>query len=330
MTTLTQMYQGGFTATGESVFIPLRGGIDWMRIYNTSVMAASQTTAVGYEFYWQVPFSSGGLVFYKSNATNASNLAGTLPTNSFVYTNTSENVYGVINATVTAVSNAAIPVVSNSGTNGLSAGDVVRLINITGAQQLGGIDFTVGNNTLTSSTFSLDFMAQIVAGTTGSWMKINYNPIFYPRRRIITKITRGTQTVVTLSVAHDYGIGQIVRVSVSAAFGTTQINGLQGTILDVDYTNNTITLDIDSSSFTAFAWPTTSQVPFTPAEIIPMGENTGYALSQNVDILDDSTENFGRIGMTLAGGANLPGGANGDTMAWQAGTVFDNAVTALL
>jgi hypothetical protein len=322
----TIIQQGRFTSAGSAVTLQLRAGVDWMRVYNTTVAGANQTTALGVEFYWQNGFPAGyAWEYLKSNAAGAANLSQYVTSGGFTLVDSSLSQAGIINATVTAVSNAAIPVVSNSGTNALVAGQIVRMINVAGAQELGGMDFTVGYNTLTTGTFSLDYMAQIVAGTTGSWMLVPYDALFYPRRRSITKITQAAQAVVTLSVTHGYQVGQLIRMIVPASFGMTQMNGLQATIVAINTTTtsgNTITLNVDSSAFTAFAFPLSAAVPFTPAEVVPMGENTADALSQGVDILSDATLNTGYIGMNLAAGANSPAGQNNDVIYWVAGKSF--------
>jgi hypothetical protein len=298
-----------------------------MSVYNTTVMDGTATTGIGAQYYWQLGFPALSMISYDiSNAANATNLIQFFNgTAGFTLVDTSASVAGTINATVTAVSSATIPVVSNSGTNDLVAGNMVRLFNVVGAKQLGGIDFTVGYNTLTSGTFSLDYMSTIVAGTTGSWMKVDYDPIFYPRRRTITKITRATQAVVTLSVTHGYKVGQLVRMVVPAEYGMTQMNGLQATIVAVNTTTtsgNTITLNVDSSAFTAFAFPLTAVNPFSPAEVVPMGEDTAAANSAGVNSLNDATLNTAQIGMILQGGADAPGGAASDVLYWTAGSAF--------
>jgi hypothetical protein len=327
----TILQQGRFTATGSAVTLQLRADVDWIEVYNTTIGAASQTTAVGVKYKWFRGFPAGAKwTTFKSNAANAANLEQYLTSSGFTLVDSSANPNGTLNATITAISNAAIPVVSNSGTNGLSAGDVVRLFNVASAQQVGGFDFTVGYNTLTSGTFSLDYMSQIVAGTTGSWRKLSFDPLFYPRRRYITKITAAASAVVTLSVTHGYTVGQQVRFVVPAAYGMVEIDGLLGTITAVNTTTtsgNTITVDIDSSAFTAFAWPLSAAVPFSAAEVVPVGENSAQAISSSVDTLDDATLNTGYIGMVLAGGASCPGGATSDVVYWVAGKSFsvDNA-----
>lgn len=329
----TIIQQGRFTSAGTAKTIQLRSDLDWMEVWNTTVAAANQTTAIGVKYKWLRGFPAGAQwEMLKSNAANAANLDQYLTTGGFTLIDSSNQAPGALNATITAISTAAIPVVSNSGTNGLNAGDVVRIINTAGAQQLGGFDFTVGYNTLTSGTFSLDYMSQLGgAGTTGSWRKINFDPIYYPRRRFITKITKATSAVVTLSVTHGYFVGQKVRFIVPSAYGMVEMNQLQGTITAVNITTtsgNTITVDIDSSSFTTFAFPATAAVPFTAAEVVPIGEDTGYALSNTQtsanaqNILSDATENQGFIGIQLAAGANSPAGQTNDVIYWIAGKSF--------
>lgn len=323
----TIIQQGKFTSTGGTKTITLRSDVDWMKVYNVTQAAASQTSAVGVEYYWQRGFATGGKwVYYKSNAAAAANLSAYITSSGFTLVDSSANPNGTLNATTTAISTAAIPVVSNSGTNGLVAGDVVRIINTSGAQQLGGFDFTVGYNTLTTGTFSLDYMSQLGgAGTTGSWRKISFNPLFYPRRRTITKITKASSAVITLSVTHGYTVGQAVRLVVPAAYGMVEMDGLLGTITAIDTTTttgNSITVDIDSTAFTTFAFPATAAVPFTAAEVVPVGEDTPQAISSAVDMLGDATVNTGYIGMNLTGGADCPGGATSDVMYWVAGKSF--------
>lgn len=327
----TIIQQGRFTSTGALKTLQLRSGIDWMRVYNTDVASDAQTTAIGVEYYWQRGFPDGAKWEYKkSSAANAADLSVYTTTGGFTYIDTTGNPNGVIHAVgsateITAISTANPPVATNSGVNGLSAGNVVRLINVSGAPQIGGMDFTVGYGTLSDTTFSLDYMSVLgVAGTTAGWIKINWNPIFYPRYRYITKISNATQAVVTLSVTHGYLVGQRVRMQVPAAYGMSQMNGLSGTIVSIDTTTtvNTITLDIDASAFDAFAFPAAAAVPFVKAMVIPEGEDTAQAISSAVDRYNDAEENQGYIGMSLAAGANGPAGQSNDVIYWVAGVSF--------
>lgn len=317
----TIIQQGRFTSDGTSVTLDIRSDVDWMSVINFTVADDdTQTTAIGVEYFWQRGMATDtGIEYKKSSAANAAQLTTALASGGFTLLDTSDQTPGTLNSTITAVSAAAIPVVSNSGTNGLSAGDVVKMIDVTGAQQIGGIDFTVGNNTLTSGTFSLDYMAQIVAGTTGSWRKISFQPQFYPRRRTITAITGATSAVITMSVTHGFTAGQAVRIKVPAEYGMTEIDSLIGNITAVSTANNTITVDIDSSAFTAFSFPLTAAVPFSLAEVIPVGETANGTFANS---LGGATDNVSLIGMQLAAGVDSPAGSSSDVIFWRAGKSF--------
>ena len=198
----TIIQSGSFTADGNLKNLDIRSDCDWMEVVNYTQMATQQTPGRGVKFEWYRGMAAGTGVEY-TKADGADTLQGeTLASGGFTLLDTSDQTPAAAQATITAISNAAIPVVTNSGTNGLSAGDVVRIIDVTGAQQLGGMLFTVGNNTLTTTTFSLDYMAQIVAGTSGTFRRIPFQPQFAPRRRFVTAITAATSAVITLSVTH--------------------------------------------------------------------------------------------------------------------------------
>ncbi len=135
-------------------------------------------------------------------------------------------------------------------------------------------------------------------------------------------MTAATSMVVTMSVTHGFTVGQAVRFVVPAAYGMVEADGLIGNITAVDTTlatGNSITVDIDSSAFTAFAFPANGDVPFTPALVVPVGmtANDTYANS-----LDDASDNQSYIGMQLAAGADSPAGANNDVIYWRAGKSF--------
>ena len=98
------------------------------------------------------------------------------------------------------------------------------------------------------------------------------------------------------------------------------MDGLRGQIVDFSTANNTVTVNIDSSAFTAFAFPTSASVPFTFAQLIPFGDAPYYESNPEGDqsVLDGATKNIGFRGMQLAAGINSPAGSNNDVIYWQA------------
>ena len=326
--------QGSFTSTGATKILQIREGVDWIVVKNITQMAASQTTAVGVQYEWQSGFPAGAkITYFKSNAANAANLIQYITSNGFTLVDNTINVPGPSIA-ITAVSNATPPVVSTGNTAGLSNGDIVRLFNVTTGQQLGGVDFTVGAVTANTS-FTLAYMRAIAAATTGTYRRIPYDPYFYPPTRVISKISAATQAIVTMTVTHNFTVGQVVRFVIptvtATAYGTTQLNGVQATIVainqaDADSVTNTITVDVDTSAMGAFAWPLTTDPVHSQAQVVPVGMNSAEAISAGSNFIGDSEVNQGFIGIALAGGANNPGGANNDVIYWIAGKSFSGGL----
>lgn len=326
--------QGRFTSTGVPVTINLRSDLDWMNVYNyTQMIDAGVGANQAVQCYWQRGMPQGGGIKYirvtgESQINTAEITAGT----GFYLVDSSVNVPGALQ-TLTAISADAIPRVATAATAVVNTGDIVRIYNTVDAEQLAPLDFTVGSISA-GVYFQLAYMAQIAAGTTGTWRRIPFDPLYYPRSRYITKITQAAQAVVTLSVTHGYTIGQEVRFVIPfvrsadgadpAVYGMTELDGLQGSIVDINKTNNTITVDIDTTGFTAFAFPLTADAGFTPAQVIPIGENTATALNAipSANILDDATYNTGYLGIQLKAGAGSPAGVNNDVIYWVAGKSF--------
>lgn len=303
---------GRLVSTGATTYLPVPTGFDKIEVTNATIAAAAGAGS-GMHFAWQTGMADGSALQVVKEAVTEAMIPGVIATGGFSKYNSSEDPVGPLNATITAVSNAAIPLVSAGDTDDLVNGDVVRLINVTGAHQLDGIDFTIGAVVL-NTEFTLAHMAQIVAGTTGSFRKIKYAPMFYPAKRTISKVATGATTLVTMTVAHNYKVGQKVKFVVPAAFDMVQLNGLEGTITAINVSDgastNTITVDINSSAFTAFAWPLTTDGSFTPAQVIPAGKDGSYDY-KDVDV---ATYNTATSGVILAAGVNSPAGVANDVL----------------
>lgn len=325
----TVIQQGSFTSTGANVTLKLRNGVNWIKVYNYTQSANGTGSGQVVAAAWFTGMLQGSALVVTKTATTLASINSVITTGGFTIVDSSVQQLGPLQSTITAISTASTPVVTNSGTNGLVAGNVVRLFNVAGAQQLGGYDFTVGYNTLSTTTFSLDYMAQLsVAGTTGSFRLVPYTPLFYPTRRRITSISQAAQCVVVLSVTHGYQVGQSVRVLIpDSAWGMPEIDFMLGNIVAVNTATtgagaNSITLDINTTNFTPFTFPLSAQTPFSPAEIVPVGEDTALANSLSVNVLTDATINQGYIGVILGGGASGVAGANNDVIYWEAGSSF--------
>ena len=356
----TILGQGTFTV-GASVtqqIIQIPSNADWVEVKNytqagTAGVAAPNTKGV--EFYWQRGMASGtGMVKYYGNGGQVVS-GDTLVSGGFTAYDPSLQTQGA-SVALTALTAAGPAVVTTGSTAGLRAGSVVRFNTLDNSPYIGGIDFTVGRGTLTGTTFSVDYLNLTggVAPTSGFWKVLNYDPLFYPRRRTITNITAATSAVITLSVDHGFTVGQEVRLQLrggSAVWGNySALDNQQVTITAVNvatgFGNNTITVDYDTTGFGTFLTSFLALTnPYTPAEVIPFGEDTATALSSisqqtpqiggqqifgtNTGILADATVNTGFMGMILGtGGDGLAlttnitgpaGAAASDKVYWKCG-----------
>lgn len=315
----TVIQQGLLVSAGNSV-IPVVSGVDWIQTYNFSAITINTANA-GKMFWGQRSIIGSDFIAYQyqnNGASTAVNIVSA-PAGSFTLVDSSTAIPGGPVA-ITAISAANPPIVSTGSTEGLSAGSVVEIINTTGAKQFGGMRFTI-DTIVPDTSFRLKYAPQIVAGTNGFYRIIPFDPIFYPRNRFITAITVGGTTQIKMSVQTTYTVGQLVRVIVPPAYGAISqgINGLQGTILAIDATTNIATLDIDSSAFGAFVFPLTAAVPFTQAQLAPVGAGTNPADATN---LGDAVENRAVSGIKLLTGLNGPAGQINDVISYTLGSSF--------
>ncbi len=344
----------------NATIIKIPANADWVKVFNyTKFGAAGASSAyfqgtnnafIGIEFYWQRGMAAGtGIVKYKANATNVMNGA-TLVTGGFTLYDPSGNPLTTSVAT-TASTNATRPVVSTASTAGISVGTIVRL-SATAQSDVNGIDFVVGavtantNFTLLTATNALATAPGAIGGA-GFYRIVKFDPLYYPRRRFVVNVTRAANANVGTSVPHQYVPGQAVRFNIPIESGMVQLNAspannyLLATIVSVVDAYN-FTINVDTTSFTAFTWPTIAQQASSFPEVTPVGEDTGFALTStaaqtpvdlqgvqindtNVGILSDSTVNTGFLGMTLGtGGDSLPGGTGiilgpSGSISWSAG-----------
>lgn len=265
------------------------------------------------------------------NAGGTAALPGVVTTNGIsLYDGTQSVLLGAI-VTGGALSKAN-PAQLTSTAHGLQTGDQIMLMGpftaATAMNQLGGMVFTVtvtGANTVTIPINTNT--ANFTATTVTSWRKVRVGPLYYAQRAFITGMTAANPLVVTTSTNHGYTVGQQVRLRVPAIFGMTQANNLQGVITAATATTFTIG-SIDSSAFTAFAWPAVTSLPFTQAMVTPIGSGpmpvTVGLVTHYEDLLDDATTNQQFQGFNIGAGllltstAGVIGVTASDVFSWTA------------
>ena len=318
----TIITQGSFTSTGAAQLIPIRSDVDWMTVFNWTefaLAAGAKTQNHGFRYYWQRGMAANtGLMDYYT--TNGAATVGTLATATgfTLYDTSVNNPLGAVATTGYAGANP--PVITTGSTAGLvAAQSIVRLSGMAAAPTLCGIDFLVVNLVANTSITLPTLANAVAAGGAGFYRVIPYNPLFYPRNRIVCNVTAAANPTVTTNVPHGFTIGQTVRFVVPAVNGMVELNGLTATVLTTP-TVNTFTMSTSTVGFTAFAWPLIAVSPNSIAQVVPVGEtaNATYA-----NLLDDATLNTGEIGIILAGGLTGPAGSNGDLIYWVAGKSFN-------
>jgi len=320
----TVIQQGSFTSDGLARTIALRSDVDWMEVINYTNFI-STTADEGCRYTWRRGMAAGlGLVEFHAAADDTMGASEIAAGTGFTLYDSSTATVGA-QVAVTDVTAAAPPLVLTGTTTGLIANSsIIRLDAIVGGLQMcGSMDFSVGA-VVGATSAALAHMPQPIAATTGFYRIIAPSTMFYPKHRFITAISQAASAVMVTSVTHDYVVGQRIKMSVPAAFGMVEMDGLEGTITAVVTTgttgNNTITVDIDSTGFTAFAFPLTAAAPFSPAMITPVGVS---ATDTYGHLTTDATVNNATIGMTLAAGALGPAGETADVCYWSAGKSFN-------
>jgi len=297
---------GTFTtpATLVPVYISLPAGYDKIEIINQTDYLAHAATAIKSVGYASAP--AGSAYVSTGSGANPNVMTDTiLLTAGFTFlADSGDQTPGpaVVNA---AGITAATPAVAST-TTPLAIGDIARVYNSTGMLQISGMDFTVTAIAAgVSQTYGfLPAVGFAAPATAHTFRKIPFDARFYPRRRFVTAISAATSAVIQLSVLHDFVVGEQVRISVPAAFGMTQMDGQLATITAVTNTigtgTNSITVNVDSSAFTAFAFPTTAiaGTGITFAQVVPVGESVSYQSS-----FDDATLNKAITGVKIDTGA---------------------------
>ncbi len=322
---------GSFTSAAVGVKINLPSSADYFKTWNvTQLAAASPSVVVGGEWFG-AKFGAGasaansGLRWKKSgsSAILIDSFSTSTASNGFTYVESSPFVEAQAANAITAITAASPAVVTQ--TNTYSDGDYVRIYNTTGMLQYGGMVFQISS--VSGAGYSLIGLraAGYAAGTAGNTRRISKFAAVDPEFLYVTEITKASSAVVRLSVDPSpfYAVGMKIRFSVPASYGMSEINGLTGTITAVSAAQYTLTVNIDSSAFTTFAFPLSSASPTAAlfATIAPAGAQTSYNPVTLVQTGYDFQKQPFHTGqftpyMYLAGGADSPAGALNDVINW--------------
>jgi hypothetical protein len=301
---------GSFTSDGTAKDISLRKDFDLFWTENWTQAGTTQSTGRGVQFKWQRGMAdNAGLMWTKQNSSNAIDLEQ-ITSGGFLRVDTSNIAPEAEKAMVSDFVTAADPANVSVNSHGYSNGDRVRVYDTTGMLQIAGYEFTIGNVSANDFELSyLDASGFAAAATAGNVRRIPNPPHFRPERNYVTGISAASSAVITLSLTHGLVVGDFVSLSIPSGFGMVEMDGLRGKVTAVSTANNTVTVDIDSTNFTAFAFPASASAG-SPALLIPYGTNVQTA----AQAYQDQTE----ILMRLGAGADGPAGSNNDVIYWYA------------
>jgi hypothetical protein len=308
-TPINAMLNGTFTsdANRTPVFISLPSGATEIKIRNETDYTAHAASII--EASGQASSTANTAVVYTGSGANPNVITTTnLLTGGFTFVSDSAGQSPGPAIAISGINQLNHPLALSATTGAI--GDVVRVYGTTGMLQIAGMDFSVTavNGGVSQTLGFLDSSGFSAPATAGFYRKLPYAgisvtnptvsvaPRFYPRARYITGITAANPAVVTMSVAHNFQVGEKVRIIVPPEFGMVEMNNLLGTVTAVAHsaTVNSITLDIDASAFTAFAFPTSAlaALGIKFAQVVPVGEAAVNTIALPVgNSLDDATRN---------------------------------------
>ncbi len=349
-------YTNGATVTAQN--IPMTDRPDWVFVKDLTNWGAQNTAANPVFSEWFSGMAQGSYLALgqpSSTTTGVTTYASQGTSGGFTFIDQT-NPPTFSKVAVTGVNGTTFVVLTGT-TTGINVGDWVRLINIVGAQEISGPNLYQVTAVSAGVSITLGYAASaasagltIANGTTGFYQKV-YPSAFYPNTLPVAYITQATQAVVYFFRQNPYTPGELVDFQIPTPYGMTQLSNLTGhsgsgpfssnpagaaRVLSVtnSATVSSITINVDTTGFTAFQYPTSANFPLgsSPAVCIPAGSGVvplnGSATipasppgTNLVDAFDNRAQYVMQIGTGAAGVAS----ANMVVMAFKAD--FNNGIT---
>lgn len=290
MTEYNKIAEGYFTSTGVAKFISLPFLPDSFEIWNLTEWGTNTNhlvkSAIGFQ-------NSAAGTAYTTISNGTANNNVTITSGGFTFIQAGTYQYGPI-FTITGITQANLAVVTTSAPHGYVTGDVVLIYGTTGMLQISGQLYTV--TVLSTTTFSIDVDSSgfAAAATAGFVKRLLYSNLYVPQASNITAIATGTTTTITTAINHSFVVGQevffvIPQVS-TTAWGTTQLDTFtyntanvvpqQAYVTSVPAANQ-IVVNVNSTGFTAFAFPTSAQAALgiTFPQVLAIGDQNSGQLN---------------------------------------------------
>ena len=203
-------------------------------------------------------------------------------------------------------------------------------------QQISGMTFTISSVSGSGFTLSGLNAGGFGAGATAFTVRrLASSPVglvtpVAPSYLYVTAVTQAVGAQVTTSQQHGLVVGQKIEFTVPGSFGMVQLNnyyqvGSRPIIVASVVDTYNFTINIDTTNYTAFAFPASSGSPTTQlfATVAPQGQATTFNPISNVQTGYNFTtvpfrSNLLLPYMIVPAGANSPGGSAADVIVWQA------------
>ena len=309
------MLQGSFTSDGNVRQINLPFRPTRFETYNATAWDSVANPGVTKRAWWFEGLADNNAFTVRNTNGAATDQSDFITVDGFRFIDPALLGAPLVDTAITGATAASPVVVTMSANHGLVTGDLVVFASTT---QMLQITDQVWQVTVTGpTTFSITapggtFALPATAGTVRRAFASEYQP----SKVYVQGISAAANAVVTTTFDHGYAVDQVVTMHVPEFWGMTEMDNLQGRITAV--TANTFTLDINSTGFTAFAFPTSAQVG--------AGAGTAHAVNIGIErsnLLTDSILNTSRRSMFL--GASIVG-ANSDIISWTAWSAEGNNV----
>lgn len=319
---------GSFTSDGTGKKLNMPSSPDYFECFNVTQAAQTNPNKVIKSWWYGSKFGAGASAAdtgFKIVKTTA-DLTSAYASGGFTYVSSVPVIEAQSANAITAITAANPAVVTQTQT--YSEGDILQFYGTTGMLQIAGMNFQISSVSGSGYTLlGLQASGFAAPGTAGYTRRISKYAAVDPQFLFVTKVTKASNAVVTCSVDPSlyYVAGMKVRFSVPYSFGMTELDGLTGRIVSLDSSAYTMTVDIDSTAFTTFAFPASSSSPTAPlfATLAPAGVKTFFDTDANVQYGYDfqfqpfKTGQFAPY-LYLTAGAQAPAGAADDVINWMA------------
>lgn len=322
---------GSFTSDAtlaKQVVLSDRPDLFWIKNRTAWGDDAAETSV---EAWWRRGMAQGAAQTTDQAVTTGILSSEAVTSGGFTFIDTSNPPLFAALATTAITGSAGTFVVSMTNTALIAVGDWVLLYATIGELQIAGYKFQVTAVTANVS-ITLGYMASsgitFAADAITGFVKKYIPNRMYPRYSFIANITAAAQAVVYFTGKNDYTPGEILSFRVPEEFGMQEMNLVQARVLSVvnSATVSSVTLDLDSSGYTAFVYPTSVQAAagVSPAVAVPSssgvvpfnGSASVPQMPEGYNLLD-AFDNRNRFVMDIGPNVITSAGAIYDWVAWK-------------